>query len=158
MPAVGGGLRGPTAACGGVGRPGCRARASPSVVSGLTVGAVPRSWQCAHDRVLLSGITAGLVLAAVAVAVVQARSPGGGERPAGPLVRVGTIRARTVQIAAAGQAVPGLGSWPTTATAAGRPLDEVTDPFALEVYRPVQPEDPPSGAAGRRGFIRDNVQ
>ena len=42
--------------------------------------------------VLLSGITAGLVLAAVAVAVVQARSPGGGERPGGPLVRVGAIR------------------------------------------------------------------
>ena len=66
MPAVGGGLRGPTAACGGVGRPGCRARRL---------------------------------------------------------------------------AVLGLGSWPTTATAAGRPLDEVRDPFALEVYRPVQPED-----------------
>ena len=57
-------------------------------------------------------------------------------------------QARTVRIAAAGQAVPGPGSWPTTAAAAGRPLDEVTDPFALEVYRPVQPEDPPSGAAG----------
>ena len=28
------------------------------------------------------------------------------------------------------------------AAAAGRPLDEVTDPFALEVHRPVQPEDP----------------
>src|SRR5579859_1658168 len=136
-----------TAACGGVGRPGCRARASLSVVSGLAVGTVPRSWQCAHDWVLLSGITAGLVLAAVAVAVLQARSPGRGERPGGPLVRVGTIRARTVQIAAAEQAVPGLGSWPTTATAAGQPLDEVTDPFALGVYRPVQPEDPPSGAA-----------
>jgi hypothetical protein len=80
--------------------------ASLSVVSGLAVGAVPRSWQWAHEWVLLSGITAGLVLAAVAVAVVQARSPGGGERPGGPLVRVGTIRVRTVQIAAAGQAVP----------------------------------------------------
>jgi hypothetical protein len=64
-----------------------------SVVSGLAVGAVPRSWQWAHEWVLLSGITAGLVLAAVAVAVVQARSPGGVERPGGPLVRVGTIRA-----------------------------------------------------------------
>jgi hypothetical protein len=131
--------------------------ASLSVASGLAVGAVPRSWQWAHDW-LLSGITAGLVLAAVAVAVVQACSPGGGERPGGPLVRVGTIRARTVQIVAAGQAVPGRVSWPTTATAAGRPLDEGTDPFALEVHRPVQPEDPRSGAAGRRGFIRDNVQ
>ncbi len=29
--------------------------------------------------------------------------------------------------------------------AAGRPLDEVTDPFALEVHRPVQPEDPQLG-------------
>ena len=28
------------------------------------------------------------------------------------------------------------------AAAAGRPLAEVTDPFALEVHRPVQPEDP----------------
>jgi hypothetical protein len=78
MPAVEGG-RGPTAACGGVGRPGCRARRL---------------------------------------------------------------------------AVLGLGSWPTTATAAGRPLDEVTDPFALEVYRTVQPENPPSGAAGRQGFYQ----
>jgi hypothetical protein len=68
-------------------------------------------------------------------------------RPPG-MYRQPSTGARTVQIATAGQAVPGLGSWPTTATAAGRPLDEVTDPFALEVYRPVQPEDPPSGAAG----------
>ena len=28
---------------------------------------------------------------------------------------------------------------------AGRPLEEVTDPFALEVHRPVQPEDAPPG-------------
>jgi uncharacterized protein YidB (DUF937 family) len=28
-------------------------------------------------------------------------------------------------------------------TVAGRPLEEVTDPFALEVHRPVQPEDAP---------------
>jgi hypothetical protein len=28
---------------------------------------------------------------------------------------------------------------------AGRPLAEVTDPFALEVHRPAQPEDPQSG-------------
>jgi pimeloyl-ACP methyl ester carboxylesterase len=96
-----------------------------SVVSGLAVGAVPGSWLWAHDWVLLSGVTAGFVLVAVAVAVVQARSPGGGEQPGGPLVRVGTIRVRTVQITAAGQAVPGLGSWPTAATAARRPLDEV---------------------------------
>ena len=30
-------------------------------------------------------------------------------------------------------------------SAAGRPLAEVTDPFALEVHRPVQPEDAPPG-------------
>ena len=32
-----------------------------SVVSGLAVGAVPRSWQWAHDEGLLSGVTADLV-------------------------------------------------------------------------------------------------
>jgi len=30
-------------------------------------------------------------------------------------------------------------------TVAGRPLEEVTDPFILEVHRPVQPEDAPPG-------------
>jgi hypothetical protein len=30
-------------------------------------------------------------------------------------------------------------------TVAGRPLEEVTDPFVLEVHRPVQPEDAPAG-------------
>jgi hypothetical protein len=30
-------------------------------------------------------------------------------------------------------------------TVAGRPLEEVTDPFALEMHRPVQPEDAPPG-------------
>ena len=30
-------------------------------------------------------------------------------------------------------------------SAAGRPLAEVTDPFVLEVHRPVQPEDAPAG-------------
>ena len=30
-------------------------------------------------------------------------------------------------------------------TMAGRPLEEVTDPFDLEVHRPVQPEDAPPG-------------
>ena len=33
-------------------------------------------------------------------------------------------------------------------TVAGRPLEEVTDPFVLEVHRPVQPEEAPPGAAG----------
>jgi len=34
---------------------------------------------------------------------------------------------------------------PDSDTAAGRPLGEVTDPFALEVHRPVQPDDPQPG-------------
>jgi hypothetical protein len=34
---------------------------------------------------------------------------------------------------------------PGSITAAGRPLQEVTDPFVLEVHRPVQPEDAPPG-------------
>jgi hypothetical protein len=113
-----------------------------SVVSGLAVGAVPRSWQWAHDWELLSGITAGLVLAVVAVAVVQARSPGPGEQPGGPAVRVRKIRARTVIITSTAEDVPGLRKQPEPT--AGWPLDEVTDPFALEVHRPVQPEDPQS--------------
>ena len=69
-----------------------------SVASGLAVSAVPPSWHWAHDWVLLFGVTAGLVLAVVAVAVVQARSPGSGEQPGGPTVRVGKIRADTVII------------------------------------------------------------
>ena len=35
--------------------------------------------------------------------------------------------------------------WCGPTSAAGRPLEEVTDPFVLEVHRPVQPEDAPSG-------------
>jgi len=78
-----------------------------SVVSGLAVGAVPPSWHWAHDWRLLSAVTAGLVLAAVAVAVVQAHSLGSGEQSGGPTVRVGKIRAATVNISAAAHDVPG---------------------------------------------------
>ena len=124
-----------------------------SVVSGLAVGAVPRSWQWAHDEGLLSGVTADLVLAVVAVAVVQARSPGSGEQPGGPVVRVGKIRAGTVIIDATAQAVPGAGKRPEPATAPGRPLHEVTDPFALEVHRPVQPEDPQPGLPALPAYV-----
>ena len=83
-----------------------------SVVSGLAVGAVPRSWQWAHDWGLLSVVTAGLVLAVVAVTMVQARSAGSGEQPGGPAVRVGKIRGDTVIINAAAQPVPGTGEQP----------------------------------------------
>jgi hypothetical protein len=46
-------------------------------------------------------------------------------------------------VPSAGDRVPGpaVPAWAPT----GRPLAEVTDPFALEVHRPVQPEDPPPG-------------
>jgi hypothetical protein len=37
--------------------------------------------------------------------------------------------------------------------AAGWPLDEVTDPFALEVHRPVQPEDPQPGLPALPAYV-----
>ena len=117
-----------------------------AVVSGLAVGAVPPSWHWAHDSGLLWGVTAGLVLAVVAVAVIQACSPGSGEQPGGLAVRFGKISGGTVNIRVAEQTVPGTEKWPEPATvAAGWPLDKVTDPFALEVHRPIQLEDPPPG-------------
>ncbi len=39
------------------------------------------------------------------------------------------------------------------AAVTGRPLDEVTDPFALEVHRPVQPEDPPPGLPALPAYV-----
>ncbi len=39
-------------------------------------------------------------------------------------------------------------------TVAGRPLEEVTDPFALEVHRPVQPEDAPPGLPLLPPYVR----
>jgi hypothetical protein len=36
---------------------------------------------------------------------------------------------------------------------AGRPLDEVMDPFALEVHRPVQPEDAPAGLPALPAYV-----
>ena len=41
--------------------------------------------------------------------------------------------------------LPGRQRSQTSPPTAGRPLEEVTDPFALEVHRPVQPENPPPG-------------
>ena len=54
--------------------------------------------------------------------------------------RVESMLARLADEVRDALARPGSG-----AAAAGRPLDEVTDPFALEVHRPVQPEDPQPG-------------
>ena len=46
----------------------------------------------------------------------------------------------------AGRGGPGRAGPPDSdVTVAGRPLEEVTDPFVLEVHRPVQPEDAPPG-------------
>ena len=95
-----------------------------SLVVGLAVNAVPKSWGWAHDWWLLIGISAGLLVAAVLVAVVQARSSPGGEEKAGPVVRVGKprwspvagsntgtmISAKKVIIGAAGTADPGKSS------------------------------------------------
>ena len=41
-----------------------------------------------------------------------------------------------------------------TSAVAGRPLDEVTDPFALEVHRPVQPEDQQPGMPELPAYAR----
>jgi TIR domain len=55
----------------------------------------------------------------------------------------------TLTIAApASSAQPGSG-----AAAAGRPLDEVTDPFALEVHRPVQPENAQPGLPALPAYV-----
>ena len=92
-----------------------------SLVVGLAVNAVPKSWGWAHDWWLLIGISAGLLVAAVLVAVVQARSSPGDEEKAGPVVRVGKprgspmagtntgmmISAENLYIDAAGTADPG---------------------------------------------------
>jgi len=63
-----------------------------SLVVGLAVNAVPKSWGWAHDWWLLIGISAGLLVAAVLIAVVQARSSPGGQEKASPVVRVGKPR------------------------------------------------------------------
>ncbi len=121
-----------------------------SVVSGLAVNAVPPSWHWAHNWVLLLGVTAGLVLAAVAVAVIQARSTGSGEQPGGPTVRVGKIRADTVIISVAAQAVPAPAQLITAPaqliTAPAQPLNELigATPPTPEPKRP--PAAEPAGS------------
>jgi len=45
----------------------------------------------------------------------------------------------------AGEVRDALAQPDSDVTVAGRPLDEVTDPFALEVHRPLRPEDAPPG-------------
>ena len=94
-----------------------------SLVVGLAVNAVPKSWGWAHDWWPLIGIGAGVLAAAVLVAIAQARSAADGEGRAGPVVRVreprwspvagsntGTmISAENVIIGAVGTPAPGIG-------------------------------------------------
>ena len=47
----------------------------------------------------------------------------------------------------------GRAAGPGGTAAAGRPLAEVTDPFALEVHRPVQPEDPQPGLPALPAYV-----
>ena len=63
-----------------------------SLVVGLAVNAVPRSWGWAHNWWLLIEGSAGLLAAAVLVAVAQARSPADGAEDGHPGVRVGMPR------------------------------------------------------------------
>ena len=95
-----------------------------SLVVGLAVNAVPKQWGWAHDWWLLSGIGTGLLVAAVLVAVAQARSSSRGDDNAIPVVQVGKphwspvagsntgtmISAKKVIIRAAETAAPGKSS------------------------------------------------
>ena len=59
-----------------------------SLVVGLAVNAMPKSWGWAHNWWLLMGISAALLVAAVLVAAVQVRSSPGGQDKSGLVVRV----------------------------------------------------------------------
>ncbi len=79
---------------------------------------------------------------------IMVRGSGGG--PLAPLadqfnheltrLQIGGMLARL-----AGEIRDALARPDSDVTVAGRPLEEVTDPFVLEVHRPVQPEDAPPG-------------
>ena len=62
--------------------------------------------------------------------------------------RVESMLARLADEVRDALARPGSG-----AAAAGWPLGEVTDPFALEVHRPVQPEDPQPGLPALPAYV-----
>jgi hypothetical protein len=55
-----------------------------SLIVGLAVNAVPKSWGWAHDWWLLSGLSATLLVVSAVVAIVQARSSSGDEGASGP--------------------------------------------------------------------------
>jgi len=76
------------------------------------------------------------------------RGPGGG--PLAPLADQFNHELTRLQIEGmfarlAGEVRAALARPDSGVMVAGRPLDEVTDPFVLEVHRPVQPEDAPTG-------------
>ena len=94
-----------------------------SLVVGLAVNAVPKSWGWAHNWWLLIGISVGLLAAAVLIAVVQARFSQSGQKAGSvahatqprwsPVAGSNTgvmISAKKVIIGAAGAAEPGHGS------------------------------------------------
>jgi crossover junction endodeoxyribonuclease RusA len=103
-----------------------------SLIVGLAVNAVPKSWGWAHDWWPLVGISAGLVIAAVLVAVVQARSSPGGEERAVPVVRVGKSRRSPVAASNTGMMI----SAKKVIIRAARTADPDRSPPAPVVQRP----------------------
>jgi len=59
----------------------------------------------------------------------------------------------TASLAPSAGPLPGDDRAGTELRSAARPLDEVTDPFALEVHRPMQPEDPPPGLPALPAYV-----
>jgi hypothetical protein len=110
----------------------------------IAVALIVLPWAIALVLVLLHhlGVTTVTVLASVSVGL-----------PAVWLAWVPVRNASSTSIPSDGQqpATPGgvghraPGTTVLAGPPVGWPLDEVTDPFALEVHRPVQPEDPPPG-------------
>ena len=59
----------------------------------------------------------------------------------------------TASLAPSAVPLPGEDRAGVEVRSAARPLDEVTDPFALEVHRPVQPEDPQPGLPALPAYV-----
>ena len=135
------------------GEPSDRALARAAGVSPDTIG----NWLAGKRLPKDEGQFLAVVRAVVARAAARGVVPAGGE--AGLLDegcwraawraenqrRAGTVSAG-IHRAAAGRVLAGM--------AAGRPLGEVTDPFALEVHRPVQVEDGPTGLSALPEYVR----
>jgi hypothetical protein len=130
----------------------------------LQVTSTPRSLPASLAGSAWEGMSGAVVFAAdahdeeqAAVGVISAHHPPEGESALTvvPVTAVGVLAAAAEWWRQFG--VPGLDTLPVLprqraraglagpASAAGWPLAEVTDPFVLEVHRPVQPEDAPPG-------------